>query len=160
MASQTTCNSAVYSNSSFRLAQKKSKCCVTALCGNHRWPMDSHHKGPLMRNCFHVVMSSWPHGPLTRYVKLQVTHAPGMPGKFSPAAVFKGNRSIVSDPGIHHGTCVTHVPWCMSRSLTCDKPLPEPMMVSLPTHIYASLGLNELNSGAYLLIHVITSMAV
>ena len=24
-----------------------------------------------------------------------------------------------------------------------DKPLSEPMMVSLPTHIYASLGLNE-----------------
>ena len=25
----------------------------------------------------------------------------------------------VSDPGMHHGTCVTHVPWCMSGSLTC-----------------------------------------
>ena len=24
----------------------------------------------------------------------------------------------VSDPGMHHGTCVTHVLWCMSRSLT------------------------------------------
>ena len=23
----------------------------------------------------------------------------------------------VSDPGMHHGTCVTHVPWCMSESL-------------------------------------------
>ena len=23
-----------------------------------------------------------------------------------------------SDPGMHHGTCVTHVPWCMSGSLT------------------------------------------
>ena len=32
------------------------------------------------------------HGPLTRYVKLQVAHAPGMPGTFSPAADFKGNR--------------------------------------------------------------------
>ena len=31
-------------------------------------------------------------GPLTRYVKLQVAHAPGMPGTFSPAADFKGNR--------------------------------------------------------------------
>ena len=28
-----------------------------------------------------------------------------------------------------------------------DKPLSEPMMVRLPTHIYASLGLNELRSG-------------
>ena len=25
----------------------------------------------------------------------------------------------VSDPGMHHGTFVTHVPWCMSGSLTC-----------------------------------------
>ena len=24
----------------------------------------------------------------------------------------------VNDPGMHHGTCVTHVPWCMSGSLT------------------------------------------
>ena len=31
------------------------------------------------------------HGPLTRYVKLQVAHAQGMPGTFSPAADFKGN---------------------------------------------------------------------
>ena len=26
---------------------------------------------------------------------------------------------LVSDPDMHHGTCVTHVPWCMSESLTC-----------------------------------------
>ena len=32
------------------------------------------------------------YGPLTRYVKLQVAHAPGMPGTFSPAADVKGNR--------------------------------------------------------------------
>ena len=24
----------------------------------------------------------------------------------------------VSDPGMHHGTCVTHAPWCMSGSPT------------------------------------------
>ena len=28
-------------------------------------------------------------------------------------------KPLVSDPGVHHGTCVTHVPWCMSGSLTC-----------------------------------------
>ena len=27
-------------------------------------------------------------------------------------------KLLVSDPGMHHGTCVTHVPWCMSGSLT------------------------------------------
>ena len=32
----------------------------------------------------------------------------------SPAS----RKQLVSDPGMHHGTCVTHVPWCMSRSLT------------------------------------------
>ena len=43
--------------------------------------------------------------------KLRVRHAPGMPGTFSPP-------SGTSDPDMHHGTCVTHVPWCMPGSLT------------------------------------------
>ena len=49
------------------------------------------------------------HGPLTRYVKLRVAYVPGMPGTFS-------SSTRVSDPDMHHGTCVTHVPWCMSGS--------------------------------------------
>ena len=28
-------------------------------------------------------------------------------------------KTLVSGPSMHHGTCVTHVPWCMSGSLTC-----------------------------------------
>ena len=52
-------------------------------------------------------------GPLTRYVKFRVPHAPGMPGTFSPTPRFR-------DPDMHHGTCVTHVPWCMPGSLTSD----------------------------------------
>ena len=51
------------------------------------------------------------HGPLTRYVKLQVAHAPRMSGTFSPPPQ-------VSNPDMHHGTCVAHVPWCMPGSLT------------------------------------------
>ena len=43
------------------------------------------------------------HGPLARYLRLRVVHAPGMPGTFA---------SRVSDPDMHHGTCV------MSGSLT------------------------------------------
>ena len=27
-------------------------------------------------------------------------------------------KPLISDPGMDHGTCVTHVPWCMSGSLT------------------------------------------
>ena len=26
-------------------------------------------------------------------------------------------KPIISNPGMHHGTCVAHVPWCMSGSL-------------------------------------------
>ena len=51
------------------------------------------------------------HGPLARYVKFRVAHAPRMPGTFSPPP-------RVSDPDIHHDTCGTHVPWCMPGSLT------------------------------------------
>ena len=50
-------------------------------------------------------------GPLTRYVTLRVAHAPVMPGTFS-------QPPRVSDPDMHHGTCVTHVPWCMPGSLS------------------------------------------
>ena len=42
------------------------------------------------------------HGPLARYVKLQVS-------PFSPP-------TRISDPDMHHGTCVKHVPWCMPGS--------------------------------------------
>ena len=36
-----------------------------------------------------------------------------MPGTFSPPP-------LVSDPDMHHDTCLTHVPWCMPWSLTSD----------------------------------------
>ena len=51
------------------------------------------------------------HGPLTRYVKMRFAHTPGMPRTFSPPPP-------VSNPDMHHGTYVTHVPWCMSGLLT------------------------------------------
>ena len=57
------------------------------------------------------------HGPLTRYVKLRVAHAPGMPRKFPPRRRIQ-RKPLVNDPGMHRGTCVTHVPWCISESLT------------------------------------------
>ena len=50
------------------------------------------------------------HGPLARYIKLQVAHAPGMSGMFS-------QPPLVSDPEMHHDTCVAHVPWRISGSL-------------------------------------------
>ena len=50
------------------------------------------------------------HGPLVRYVKSRVAHAPGMPGTFS-------SPPWIRDPDMHHGTCVTHVPWFIPGSL-------------------------------------------
>ena len=43
----------------------------------------------------------------------------GNAGNVSPRRQFQ-RKPLVSDPGMYHGTCVTHVPWCMSGSLTCD----------------------------------------
>ena len=39
-------------------------------------------------------------------ITLRVAHVPGSP------------PPRVSDPDMHHGTCVTHAPWCMPGSLT------------------------------------------
>ena len=55
------------------------------------------------------------HGPLTRCVKLWVAHAPGMSGTYSPPLLQR--KLLVSDSGMYHGTCVTHMPSCMSGSL-------------------------------------------
>ena len=43
----------------------------------------------------------------------------GNAGNIFPRRQFQ-RKLLVSDPGMHHGTCVTHVPWWMSRSLTSD----------------------------------------
>ena len=43
----------------------------------------------------------------------------GNAGNVFPRRRFQ-RKPLVSDPGIHHGTCVTHVPWCMSGSLACS----------------------------------------
>ena len=56
------------------------------------------------------------HGRLTRYVKSLVVHAPGMPERFPRHRLQR--KPLVSDLNMHHGTCVAHVPWCISGSLT------------------------------------------
>ena len=55
------------------------------------------------------------HGPLTRYRKLCM--------RLECRDRFPRHRLqrklLVSDPSMHHGTCMTHVSWCMAGSLTC-----------------------------------------
>ena len=57
-------------------------------------------------------------GPVTRYAKSRVTCAGNVFG-----ATHFNRKPLVSDPGMHHGTCITLtcitlVPWCVSGSLT------------------------------------------
>ena len=56
------------------------------------------------------------HGPLTRYTKLRVAHAPGMPGKLSPPPTSEETPSERSRHASRH--VHTHVLWCNSGSLT------------------------------------------
>ena len=57
-------------------------------------------------------MNRGSYGPLTRYARLRSALAPGMPRHRLQ------RKPLVSDPGMHHGTCVKYVPWCLSGSLT------------------------------------------
>ena len=57
-----------------------------------------------------------PHGPLYQIRKIAGCVCREFRERF-PRHWFQ-MKPLVSDPGMHHGTCVTHVPWCMSGSLT------------------------------------------
>ena len=56
--------------------------------------------------------------PLTRYAKIAGCACTGNAGNVFPRRRFH-RKLLVSDPGMHHGTCGTHVPWCKSGSFTC-----------------------------------------
>ena len=55
-------------------------------------------------------------GPLIRYVNCGLRINRECLERFPRHQLQR--KPLVSDPGMHHDTCVTHVPWCMSRSLT------------------------------------------
>ena len=85
--------------------------CSVSLSRIGAWPaalLENQMSGP---DHFPTRRSLLHYGPLVRYVKLRVAHAPGMPGTFSLPP-------RVSDPDMNHGTWVTHAPWCMPRLLT------------------------------------------
>ena len=60
--------------------------------------------------------SSSSNGPLTRYENCGLRMRRECQERFPRHWLQR--KPLVSDPGMHHGTCVTHVPWCMSGSLT------------------------------------------
>ena len=57
------------------------------------------------------------HGPFIGYVKLWVAHMRREKQERFPHHRLQ-RKHLLSDPGMHHDTYVTHVPWCMSGSLT------------------------------------------
>ena len=61
MASQITSltivNSTVYSGADQRKHQSSAS--LAFVRGIHRWPVNSPHKGPVTRKCFHLMASSW-----------------------------------------------------------------------------------------------------
>ena len=56
------------------------------------------------------------YGPLTRYINYGLLTRRDCRERFPYHRLQR--KPLVSEPGMHHGTCVTHVPWCMSESLT------------------------------------------
>ena len=72
------------------------------------WPVIWHNLSDLIGCGQKVSSTSWTSCQIR---KIAGAHAPGIPVTFSPSPQ-------VSDPDMHHGTCVAHVPWCMPGSLT------------------------------------------
>ena len=70
------------------------------------WPLCSTHSGVVVQWASYQIR------------KIAGCACAGNAGNVFPRRRFQ-RKPLVSDPGMHHGTCVTHVPWCMSGSLTC-----------------------------------------
>ena len=60
-ASEITTVSMIYSAVCLGTDQRKhqSSASLAFVRGIHRWPVNSPHKGPVMRKCFHLMTSSW-----------------------------------------------------------------------------------------------------
>ena len=65
-----------------------------------------------------IPQNSWYSGSWASYQIRKIVGCawPGNAGKCFPRHRLQRKR-LISDPGVHHCTCVTHVPWCMSGSL-------------------------------------------
>ena len=57
---------------------------------------------------------------LVTWASYQIRKIVGCPcaGNVFPATDWLQRKQLLSDPGMHHGTCVMHVPWCRSGLLT------------------------------------------
>ena len=65
---------------------------------------------------FPNMLGGYSHLPATCWASYQIRKIAGCTCAGNAGNVSPSPR--VSDPDMHHGTCVTHVPWCMPGSLT------------------------------------------
>ena len=93
------------------------------------WHQQPWHSLSLMKNSDHSISVKDPgchhdtiitftrqHGPLPDTQNCGLRMRQECRERFSRHRIKR--KSLVSDPSMHHGTSVTHVPWCMSGSLT------------------------------------------
>ena len=90
---------------------------VTESVGDFNRMESSHYDFPWARiwslkTLLRLPSNSCSHGPLTRWVAVHRECKERFPCNRVQ------RKLILSDPVIHYVTCVTHVPWCMSGSLT------------------------------------------
>ena len=81
--------------------------------GIRLWPVDFPQKGPIIHNfwcSFFLRM-----GLLPDMLNCGLRMRRECRERFSRQRF--QSKLLVNDPGMHHDTCVTHVPWCMSGSL-------------------------------------------
>ena len=68
-----------------------------------------------MHGLLHVSHGQWPSYQIRKTVSCACARNAG---DVFPTTDLPQRKVVVSDPGMHHDTCVTHVSWCMSGSLT------------------------------------------
>ena len=96
---QTYYTSLISSHNSSRLFTCKLGIYITSWIRRNLWAL------------YIVCHSYFWHRSFAWYGNLRVAHTPEMPETFFPPP-------RVSDPDMHHNSCVTHTPWCMRVSLT------------------------------------------
>ena len=64
--------------------------------------------------------TTFPINPMYSWVSYQIRKFAGCACVRNAVNIFPttARKPLVSDPAMHHGRCITHVPWCMSGSLT------------------------------------------
>ena len=77
-------------------------CIIYVSCSTYAFTLTLELSGWSMWSKWAAEILAAGHGPLARYLRLRVAHAPAMPETFSPPP-------RVSDADRHHGTCMTNV---------------------------------------------------